>query len=358
MRTSLVGACLLGVLSACKPGPEQPGPAPRPQVKVAPAARGPVELEVLVRGVFAPLPGKDVKLAALVAGRVSRVLVVEGDPIRAGQVLAELEAGPSLDELRQAEAGVGESEVALEAARARRLRTEELVRHGVAAQQDAEQDRSAEAAARASLERARATQETARRKVALGELRAPFDGVVLQVLVRQGEAVDGTGQPILEVAAADPVELRGTLNPEESARMTVGARAQVRSLPGGTSLAPGEVVAVAPAADPQSGNVGVRVRLPNPSGHFKLGAPGEAAITVGRESSAVTIPTQALLPGGEDGGARVATLDAGRVHLVEVQVRAEQGARAILEGGLDGGESVIVEGGYSLPEGTEVEQVR
>jgi RND family efflux transporter MFP subunit len=359
MRTRLVGICLVGALAACKPRPEaeQASPAPRPRVKVAPATRGPVEREAVIRGVFVPLPNKDVKLAALAPGRVSRLLVTEGDAIRAGQVLAELEAGPALDELRQAEASASESQVAVEAARARRERTEELVRHGVAARQDAEQDRSTEATAQAALERARATLETARRNVARGELRAPFDGVVLQLLVPQGGAVDGAGQPILEVAAVDPLELRGTLNPEEASQVEVGAHSRVRSLPGGTSVAQGVVVAVAPATNPQSGNVGVRVRLPNPSGRFKLGAPGEAAIALGQEASAVTVPVRALLPGGEDGGARVATLDEDKVHLVDVQVRFEQGERAVLEGGLDGGESVVIEGGYSLPEGIEVERV-
>lgn len=358
MRTRWL--CLLGALAACsKPAPEaeKPESALRPKVRVAEAVRGPVEREVVLRGIFTPLPGKDVKLAALSAGRVSRVLVAEGDAVKAGQVLAELEAGPALDELRQAEAGASESQVALEAAKARRERTEELVQHGVAARQDAEQDRSAEAAAKATLERARATLDTARRKVALNQLRAPFDGVVLRVLVRAGEAVDGTGQPIVEVGAADPVELRGSLNPEEAAGVTVHAAARVRAAQAGQPPLQGEVVAVAPAADPQSGNVGVRVRLPNPSGRLKLGAPGEAAIAVGHEADAVTVPLRALLPGEDNAGTRVARLDGDTVHLVDVRVRYEQEGRAVVDEGLDGGERVIVEGGYSLPEGTKVEPV-
>lgn len=358
MRTRWL--CLLGALAACsKPAPEaeKPESAPRPKVRVAEAARGPVEREVVLRGIFTPLPGKDVKLAALSAGRVSRVLVAEGDSVKAGQVLAELEAGPALDELRQAEAGANEAQVALEAARAKSQRTEQLVHDGVAARQEAEQDRSAEAAARATLERARATLDTARRKVGFNQLRAPFDGVVLRILIRAGEAVDGTGQPIVEVGAADPLELRGSLNPEEAAGVTLRAPARIRTPLAGQPSLQGEVVAVAPAADPQSGNVGVRVRLPNPSGRLKLGAPGEAAIIVGHEANAVTVPVRALLPAEDSTGTRVARLDGDKVRLVDVRVRYEQEGRAVVDEGLDGGERIVIEGGYSLPEGTEVELV-
>src|SRR6185436_7425171 len=140
--------------------------------------------------------------------------------------------------------------------------------------------------ARASLDRAKAAVAQARRKLSRSALAAPFDGVVVAVLVRAGEAVDGNGQPVLEVAAPDPLELRCAVPPRDAARLRAGMAAQV-TVEGLGLTRPAEVYAVSPAADAQSGNVAVRLRLANADGALKLGVLARAAVAVGRLESAV-----------------------------------------------------------------------
>jgi membrane fusion protein (multidrug efflux system) len=119
----------------------------------------------------------------------------------------------------------------------------------------------------------------------------------------------------------------------------------------------GEVVMVSPAIDAQSGNVLVRIRFPNPSGELRLGGIGRAHIVTGEVGAAARLPVSALLP-QEDGGLGVALVEEGRVRGVPVVVLSEDGQQAVIQGALKSGETVIVEGGYSLPEGAEVEVVR
>lgn len=348
--------CLCLAVAACKSSPPEESAPPLPRVRVVQARVGPAERTLTVTGVLAAPPGRDVKLGPLVPGRLSRLLVSEGERVRAGQVLGEVETGPASDELQQAEATAREAASAARAAEARRARTEVLVEHGVAARQDAEQDRSAEAAALASEQRAQAAIELARRKVRRSELQAPFDGIVVAVFIRQGESVDGSGQPVVEVAATDPLELRAFVTQAEAARLHSGMRATL-SVEELKDTRSGEVIMVSPSVDAQSGNVLVRSRFPNPAGDLRPGGIGRARIVTGQEGSAVKLPSSALLP-LEDGGLGVAIVEGGKVRGLPVTALFEEEGQAVVQGALKGGESVIVEGGYSLPEGSAVEVVR
>ncbi|MFL5344043.1 MAG: efflux RND transporter periplasmic adaptor subunit [Hyalangium sp.] len=357
MRNSfLLSLLCAGAVVACKQAPPAEEAQPHPRVRVAQAQPGPAALSVTVAGVLAAPPGRDVKLAPLVPGRLARLLVTEGDSVRADQVLGEVETGPVTDELQQAEATARESEAAVQAAESKRTRTEVLVEHGVAAREEAEQARSAEAAARAALQRAQAALDQAHRKVRHSELKAPFNGVVTAVFIRQGETVDGAGQPVLQVAAIDPLELRAFVAPAQAAQLRPGMRATL--IVQGLSDAPaGEVIKVSPAIDAQSGNILVRVGFANPAAQLRIGSLGRARIITGEEKGAVTVPASALLP-QEDGGLGVALVQEGKVHSLPVTVRSEEAGQAVVQGELKGGEALIVEGGYSLPDGAEVEVVR
>ncbi|WP_224364140.1 efflux RND transporter periplasmic adaptor subunit [Hyalangium versicolor] len=355
MRTSFaLWLCLAA--TACKPPPPEEKPLPQPRVRVTQVRWGPAARALHVTGVLAAPPGHDVKVGSLVPGQLTLISVAEGDRVRAGQVLGEVETGPVTDELQQAEATAKEAAAAARAAEARRARTELLVERGVAARQDAEQDRSAETAAVAAEQRARSAVELAQRKARHAELKAPFDGLVTAVFFRQGEAVDGNGQPVVQVTATDPLELRAFVTQDEAARLRAGQSAAV-SVQGLPEPRTAQVVSVSPAVDAQNGNVLVRIRVPNPEGALRLSGVAQARIVTGEESPAAQVPSSALVP-AEDGGLGVALVEEDKVHTVPVTVLSEEAGQAVVQGELKGGESVIVEGGYSLPEGTSVEVTR
>jgi RND family efflux transporter MFP subunit len=161
---------------------------------------------------------------------------------------------------------------------------------------------------------------------------------------------------VLQVAATDPLELRAFAAPELAARIRPGMRATL-SADGSPEARAGEVVQVSPALDAQSGNALVRIRFSNPAEELRIGGVVRARVTTGEEQGVVTVPASALLPLG-DGGLGVAIVEEGKVRGVPVVVRSEEEGQAVIQAELKGGERLIVEGGYSLPEGTEVEVVQ
>ncbi|NBD08215.1 efflux RND transporter periplasmic adaptor subunit [Corallococcus silvisoli] len=348
--------CLLVTVAACQRPPPEEGAQPLPRVRVAPVAPGQAVRGLRVTGLLSALPGREVRLAPPVPGRLSLLRVAEGDRVRAGEVLAQVDLGPATAELQQAEATLKEATSALEAAREKRARTDVLVDRGVAARQDAEQDRSAEAAARSAETRARSALELARRGVGRTALQAPFDGVVTTVWVRQGEMVDASTPAVVQVSATDPLELRAFVTQQEAAALRPGQRASLR-VEGLAGAREGEVTAVAPAVDALSGNVGVRLRFANPRDDLRLGGAAWAHVVLEDLGAALAVPSSALLP-QEDGGVAVARVADGRVHTVPVRIVSEDEGRAVIQGPLAVGDPVVVEGGYSLPDDAGVEVLR
>src|SRR5262249_37820273 len=148
-----------------------------------------------IAGVLAPLPGRDVKVGALVSGRVDRVFVAEGDPVKPGQVLAHVEAGPLKDRVQEAEALAEQAKANLDNARARLARTEKLFKDGIASKQELDDAIAQKVAAESALKAARATGATAGLNLDRATLRAPFEGVVAAILIPAGQPVDGNGTP-------------------------------------------------------------------------------------------------------------------------------------------------------------------
>ncbi|MFY0579957.1 efflux RND transporter periplasmic adaptor subunit [Cystobacter fuscus] len=186
-------------------------------------------------------------------------------------------------------------------------------------------------------------------------LRAPFDGVVASILVRQGEAVDGNGQPVLEVAALHPLEVRAPAAPNVAVRLRQAMRVRVR-LPAAGLEREGHIVSVAPTADATTGNFLVRVVLDNKEGDLKLGLLAEVAVPLRTWDTALAVASPALVP-GTDGGLAVVEVVEGKARTAPVRVAFEGEDHAVLESGVDAGAAIVIEGGYSLPDGTEVEVV-
>ncbi|WP_223643505.1 efflux RND transporter periplasmic adaptor subunit [Corallococcus sp. EGB] len=349
-------ACLFASGVGCQRTPPAEGEPPLPRVRVAPVAPGQAVRGLRVAGLLAAPPGREVRLSPPAPGRLSLLRVAEGDRVRAGEVLAQVDTVNATADLQQAEASLREATSALEAAKEKRARTDILAARGVAARQDAEQDRNAEDSARAAEARARSALELARSGLGRTSLRAPFDGVVTAIGVRQGEMVEGANPPVVQVSATDPLELRAFVTQQEVLAVQPGQRATL-TVDGLEGTREGEVVAVSPSVDPQSGNVLLRLRFANPSGALRLGATARAYVVVASLGSALAVPASALLP-QEDGGVAVARLGDGRVHRVPVQVVSEDDSGAIIQGPLAVGEPVVVEGGYSLPDDAGVEVLR
>lgn len=274
-------------------------------------------------------------IEAKVMGRILRLPVAVGDPVREGDLLVELDAGEIRARLDQARARLEQ------AAREQRRMANLLARQAVTRREYDE----AEAAYRVAL----AAVEEAQSMLRYTSVRAPFGGVVTAKFADVGDLAV-PGKPLLVVD--DPTALRVEVFVPESliASAVPGSRFEIRA-PALAAALTGTVREVAPAADPATRTFRVKLDLP-PDAPVRLGQFVRVAVPSG-EVRASRVPASALVRRGQL--EMVFVVENGRAVLRLVKSGARVGDEIEILAGLEGGESVIADPPPAIVEGQPVE---
>jgi multidrug efflux pump subunit AcrA (membrane-fusion protein) len=360
------------------------------------------------------LPDHIATLTPAVEGHVHELLVAQGDAVKKGQPILELDQAvaqadlaektatrdglkasltllkslPRAEERRVNELAIEQAKVAVAqakeaAARLRPLRDshevseQQLFVAEKTLEQALIQQKTAEAQLRVMLigPRPEAVAEsegkikTADALVAFSQahldyhtIRAPIDGVLDSLHCHPGQTI-AIGTPIGEVVDSRQVFASVWLPPRSALSLRVGQAARVRpsdvlarapdsSEPGEQGMA-GKVAFVGRVADPQTGNLPIRVLVDNPQGRLTIGQSVEVSIIVAERTAVLQVPAAAVLDLGE-GPVLYVVRDGKSVVLHPEVATPHQGWMEVSGTDLKEGEPVIVEGGYNLPEKTPV----
>lgn len=346
LRIALGLVGLLG-LSACS----KPAPQPRPALVHA-ARTGVVEQRLVsdplrLQGLL--VSREEAVVATELNGyRVARVLVDQGQSVRAGQPLAVLDDALLRGQIAQQEAVVEQQAVAAERAGQEAARVAGLDAAG-ALSPEAVSERALQArSAKSALAQARAMLADLKLRQAMMTVRAPVSGQVLSRTVRPGE-VASAGQVMFRLARDGLVELDAEAAETRLGAVRPGARASVR-LPAGQTLV-GSVRLVSSEIDPQTKQGRVRVRLPASSA-LRPGGYGEAMIDSGARA-AITVPQSAVLYDG-DGASLLVVGPDDRVRKAPVRTGALLGQDVEIVSGARPGQRIVLSGGALLLPGDKV----
>ncbi len=297
-------------------------------------------------GTVTPRPGRFAELAAPAPTRVARIFVAPGQRVAEGDSLIEFERAPF-------DAAARSAETALENAQRAYARAVRLVQAGILPQKDADQ-------AAADLAQAQVAAVTARRAQQLATLRAPLGGVVTRMTAVLGATADQS-QPLVEVADPAALDIVFNVSPAEAARIHAGDAVTLSTGEGasGEALGQGAVMGVAATVDSISRAVAVRARLvhPSPTRSPRIGEAVFGRIVTGVHPRAVTVPVEALVPGGGD-AFQVFVVDSGGIaHARPVTVGARTESLAEILTGLAAGETVVTAGAYGIQDSAKIVRV-
>lgn len=340
-RSIVLVACALALAGCNSKATEEPRPAT--PVGVAVATTGPAAPAIRTNGLLA---NKDeIRLAFKVGGVIRKLAVSEGERVRKGQRLAEIEQ-------TEINAQVEQARQAYEKAQRDAARGERLYADQVISLEQLQDLRTQAAVAEAALHSAEFNWNYA-------AIVAPRDGTVLRRLAEERELISA-GAPVLVLGAQDQgFIVRAGLADREIVQVRLGDAALVRldALPDVTL--PGKVTEIASAADPASGMFGIEVTL-NP-GDLPLKSGLVAKLTLVPSSAnagtRVYVPIGAIVE-GDGHEARLFVLDTDRARRREVEVAFIEGANVALASGVEAGEQVITDGAQYLEDGEQVAVVQ
>ena len=333
--------------------------AATPAVAVDAATVAPHDVPGYLEGLGAVQAFYTVKVTARVDGQLDTVAFTEGQTLKKGQVLAQIDPRPFKAALDQALAQRAKDEAQLANTKADLDRYMLLAPQDLASKQTVDTSRAAVAQGAATLKGDDATIENARTQLSYTTILAPINGRTGIRLVDPGNIVHGADTTgIVVMTQIQPISVMFTLPEDEVPKMTealergpVSVVALARD--DGTVLDQGTVALLDNQIDQTSGTIRVKATFPN--AHQRLW-PGEfvtARVLVQMHEKALTIPAAALQRGPD--GMFAYVIDANStVSVRALKVTLLDENTVIIDSGLKSGERVVTSNLYRLQPGALV----
>jgi RND family efflux transporter MFP subunit len=283
-----------------------------------------------------------------------------GAHVKAGQVLAVIDA-PELDQqLAGAKANLAAAEANLKLANITAQRFNDLAQDESVSKQDADEKTGALAARQAALQAAQAEVQRLEALENFKRITAPFDGVVTQRNANIGALINaGASQATALFSVADVHLLRVYVQVPQSDSATIRPGMQATlTLPQypGRSF-PAQVVSDAGALGDKSGALLVELQVANDHEMLKPGDYAQVRFSITGGAGVVRVPASAII--FRRNGLQIATVDAaGRAHLQPVSIARDLGGEVELSGGLSPDARVIDSPPDSLEEGDALRVVK
>lgn len=366
------------------------------------------DVPYIIKSVGTLLPDEDITVGAEVEGRIERLYVDEGDAVKKGDAMLQIdatsfqlaagqaeaavkEAQAALQNLmdwtrpekvRQIEARLSQANIELENARKDFERFKALVerqtidqrtfdqvktRYDVAkkaAQQVEEELRLATAgptaaeiaAARAKVEQARSRLQIANKTVRDATVRAPADGVIVKRKVSAGEYVK-VGDMLVRILDSDPLKVSFSVAERFLPEVRTGQKVYARVKALGERAFEGNVYFISPEVDSATRSFNVKARIPNPSGELKPGLFADVELVTMIKKHALVLPEEAIVM--VSGSPSIYRVNNGKAYLLSVKIgKRFEGKAELISDELKPDDQVIVEGHKDLSDGAPVEIIK
>lgn len=303
LKRFIAAACL--IVTGCG-GRDQPPPPPPPTVSVAlPLQRDVVDWDDYVGRFEAP---QDVELRARATGVITRILFRDGQNVRAGQSLFEIDPRPYRAALAQAQAQQARAQATLANARQVTSRSRALIAAEAVSKEELEGNVASERSALADAAAGRAAVDTARLNLSFTTVRAPVGGRVSDRKVSLGDTVIDGQTVLTRVVTIDPIwfsfegaESFYLKNLRQDQRGERGS-SRYTANPVDIQLADetgyrwhGRMNFLDNIVDPNSGTIRARAVVANPSGFLTPGMFGRARLLGSGTYRAMLVPDEAIV---------------------------------------------------------------
>jgi multidrug efflux system membrane fusion protein len=354
-------------------------------VTVATVTRKNVPVEVRAIGNVEAYTTISVK--AQIGGELTRVHFHEGDSVKKGDLLFQIDPRPYEEAIRQAEANLAKDAALLNQAEANRAhdaaqekyvreqagRYAKLFEHGVLSRDQADQVRSdadarAEAvrADQAAIESARAAAnadkaalDTLKLQLSYCSIRSPIDGKTGNLAIKQGNIVKANDVDLVTINQVQPIYVTFSVPedrlPEIKQHMAKGKLAVLANRPSdNTTLGQGAITFIDNAIDATTGTIKLKGTFPNENENLWPGQFVSVVLRLATKPDAIVVPSQVVQTGQTGNYVFVVKPDE-TVEMRTVTKGTKIGSEIEIENGLQPGETVVSNGQLRLAPGMRVQ---
>lgn len=353
--TKLASGLLLAVALFLEPAHAQQQAAPPPAVVVEPA-----QMQVIAQR--ADFVGRieaieKVELRARVTGFIKQVDFKDGDTVKEGQTLFEIEPDPFQATIDQRQAQLASAQADVKNAELNLQRGLDLVKTNAMPRAQVDQRQADADKARAGVLQMQAAVREAEIQLSYTTIKAPIPGRIGRTTFTEGNLVDPSSGVLAtivrdnEVRAVFNVTQREILDYRKSGGGEVTIR--LRLADGSFYDKPGKIDFLDVVVDPKTDSQLVRAVFPNPDRILTDGQTIRVVLERAQEAPSVTVPQAAIA--SDQAGSYVFVVDAAnKVEQRRVKTGAQRDGRIVVTDGLKEGELVIVEGLQRVRAGMEV----
>lgn len=334
-------------------------PAASSGVPVQAVAAKREDVPVTLRNIGSVQAFAAVLVRARVDGTLDKVFFTEGQDVKAGQPLAQIDPRPYAAAFAQAQAKRAADAAQMANAQRDLQRYANLAKSDFASRQQVDTQQAGVAQSQANIQGDEAAMATAKLNLDFASIASPIDGRTGLRLVDPGNLVhasDATG--IVTVTQIHPIAVIFTL-PQESLPQVQAAMAD-RHLPvtafaqdDRTRLAEGTLLTVDNQIDQSTGTIKLKSVFPNTDNKLWPGQFVNVRLQVGTLTHALTVPSIAVQRGPNGLYVYLVGSDSA-VKMQPVDVQQDDGKVAVIDRGLDDGASVVTAGQSRLQDGTKV----
>ena len=287
------------------------------------------------------------------AGIINKILVREGDQVKKGQVLVQLDDTDALLQLERAEAGVKSVEASIETNRSTLSRFQKLLASNVIPQQTYDDIHLKVKLDEARLDLSKAEMKLARQNLLDHQIVSPIEGIVNLKIASLGEHVNvAPKDEILNVVQMDPLDLEFYLPENWAGKIRLGGKINFTVKAFSEENFSATLRFISPTADPSTRNVRMKASVQNTSHRLKPGFFAEVMIQTDTHPNALVIPEAALF--NQEGKPFAFIVQNKIAHRREVEAGQRlKGGVEILKG-IQKGDQVVTAGHEQLSEGMKV----
>jgi len=351
---------ILWRLSAAADASPPEGPTTRPVIPVTAGTVVAADVPVVLRGLGTVQAYNTVAVKSRVNGHIVSVDFKEGQEVKEGAVLFQIDPRPYQATLDQATANVEKDQATLANAQLNFNRDAKLIdSHLAISQQQYDTDKATVAADQAALDSDKAQAEAARLNLSYCTITSPINGRLGARLVDKGNLVQSTGNvTLVNITQIKPIFVSFTLPQnalDEVRRQQDRQPLAVDAVAGdnSTTLAEGKLTLVDNMVDPNTGTIHLKAQFDNEDERLWPGEFVNVRVVLSVRHQVPTVPQQTVLEGSDGHFVYIIKPD-DTVERRAVGVAAVQDGKAVITKGLEPGERVVVEGQYRLDNGARV----